>query len=53
MAHPERIKGNKRISLLEEMEEMTVDNAIAKNRSNKRTIKSKKKAFDLSCCQSR
>lgn len=30
MAHPERIRGNRRISLLEEMEEMTVDNAIAK-----------------------
>lgn len=30
MAHPERIKGNRRISLLEETEEMTVDNAIAK-----------------------
>lgn len=52
MAHPERIKGNRRISLLEEMEEMTVDNAIAKIVLTKEQ-KKQKKAFDLSCCQSR
>lgn len=42
MAHPERIKGNRRISLLEEMEEMTVDNAIAKIVLTKEQKKAKK-----------
>lgn len=52
MAHPERIKGNRRISLLEETEEMTVDNAIAEIVLTKEQ-KKQKKAFDPSCCQSR